>query len=328
MEVMNGLHQTAHRSTNGSRKPLAALTEAVHNDCATIVHSGKSFYMRELEKGRKLFRRSRLVAADGDKAAVEAIQSQLSLMNEPVKCLLKDIGESGSRILCHEIRVWSQIEDDTIRGQDVQVLKVASGYVFGLAKPTVREYDVGLHKIFMRTNLSRRSQRFISSRNFYNSPLLRQDCVLLQASVPNRRGRMSLWVAKILGLFRVRKAVLSESGEGDWEMAFVQFFDVVRPDSEIDAVLGYIKLKWANGRSNEENEEIDNDGEAEGSTWLSLVPVLSVRGIVHVLRGDYVVKGNCIMAEMEDVPWQHQEFYINRFYFEAQGNEPQIPNLT
>ena len=55
---------------------MAALTEAVHNDCASTVHSGKSFYLSELEKGRKLFRRLWLASSDGDKAAVEAIQSQ------------------------------------------------------------------------------------------------------------------------------------------------------------------------------------------------------------------------------------------------------------
>lgn len=101
-------------------------------------------------------------------------------------------------------------------------------------------------------------------------------------------GKISIWVAKVLALLRVPVRISGKSlnsmnaSTEHMDMAFVQYFDFMEPQDGIDEALGCLRLRW----SREEGEE----GISAPAPWCDLLDVNTIKGTVHVVRGDYGIE--------------------------------------
>ena len=143
--------------------------------------------------------------------------------------------------------------------------------------------------------------RFIAARNFSRSTGLRQDCVLIESDNDDTRSGESLWVAKILCLMHIH------AEEGEEELAFVQYFDIIPAESAIDRVLNCVRLRWAR----RPDDPADNKSD-KFTKWFDMVPVGAIRGTVHVASIDYKLHGF-----LKTFQWYERRFYVNRFYYDA-----------
>ena len=93
---------------------------------------------------------------------------------------------------------------------------------------------------------------------------------------------MVIWFAKLLVFMRIKSEIEGSSMFSEEEHVFVQFYEVidsndVRVDG-IDSSLNCIRLKW----QRTEGEE----GTLSCSKQFGLIPIDSVRGLVHIVRAD------------------------------------------
>ena len=310
----------------GKEVRLTTSEKAIKSDSAILVKNGKSFTIGDIDRGRRIARRIRIARQELNQTKVEELEKEMKLFDEKIRELLHDIGEVGCRVLVNELLNSSEtLEEKVTLSRDSLIRRVASGYVSGIQTPTSDNYDKRWKKIRVSPPSSRRPQRIVSSRGFSGSSVLRQDSVLIQASDPSPSGTLCLWVGKVLGLFRVPIHSTAHSMEGrkeEKEYAFVQFYDAVPPMDEIDKALGCIRMVWATAQEGTHpNGSNDDDNIESVSPWYSLVPIASLRGVVHVIRGDYGIDGICAVRDVDSVPWFEQHFYVNRFYFESNDTE-------
>ena len=305
---------------------IPAKRVALDSDSACLVQSSTSFTIGDIDRGRRIGRRIRIEKQESNEGNIRELSKELESINKGTQDLLRDIGEGASRVLVNELLDTStRIGAMESLNKDSVVRRVASGYISGIQVQTASNYDKRWNRIRVAQSLSRRPQRMVSSRGFSGSSVLRQDSVLIQASDPSSSGSINLWAGKILGLFRLPGINTPQSMDytrGDHEVAFVQFYDTAPPVGEIDKALGCIRLVWATAqedyRRKSGTEHVDTQ---LVSPWYSLIPVSSIRGVVHVVRGDYGLNGLCVGKELDSVPWYEQCFYINRYYFESGASE-------
>lgn len=180
--------------------------------------------------------------------------------------------------------------------------------------------------------VQRESQRIVAAHTFHRSSYPMQDTVMVEAAGPEaamQKLRASsrkkhrgcsvrqVWIAKVLAFLKVRRNGKQEqaempapSTESQW--ALVQYFDVDNGilDS-VDEALDCTKLKWA--------RDVETNGKAR--RWFELVDVAAIRGLVHVVRGDYCL-GSSITHRCEgDRRWLKQWFYLNRFKLARRGTQ-------
>lgn len=316
--VHNSKHFTK-RSVSIRRGTPKALSNAIKEDCAALVSTGNVITVSEIDQVRRLIRRKRIASENGEISVIKKIEASLISSQQSALELVEDIGETASRILYTELRkMFIRLgETDSTRSDKSKIVRVASGYVSGLTTPTAENYAQQSNEVAIDEDNGRKPQRFVSTRNFYNIPGLRQDCILLQASETSGMGSVHVWFAKILGLFRISSTQSREQGK---ELAFVQFFDVEPLQDEIERALGCVRLRWARGDNSEsstgDDANQDDANQEIGRKWFSLVPVSTIRGVVHVIRGDYGIENRCLWTDMENVSWEKQHFYVNRFQFE------------
>lgn len=313
------------RSVDIQRQVPKAQGVARAQDCATLVKNGKPILLSEIERTRRLIRRKRIASENHQLSVIQELDEALQCVHRDARELVEDIGEVPTRMLCRELIKCTQ------RAQEpLGLIRVASGYVSSLPTPTMENYDSRKNTVTVNEGAVRKCQRFVSIRGFYGSPGLRQDCVALQASDVCRTGTTSLWFAKVLALFRTNPSSASNTGSTGLEeqMAFVQFFDVTPLEDEVERSLACIRLIWARGDLDNNDEINDADtGKAnneKGRKWFALLPVSTIRGVVQVVRGDYGIKNRGIGLEMEDISWEKQHFYVNRFQFETDSLERHI----
>lgn len=301
---------------------LPAKRNALDSDSAYLVQASTSITIGDIDRGRRLARRIRIAKQEGNEAKVRELSEEMTTINKSTQDLLKDIGEGGSRVLVNEL-LNTSTESGALShlSRESAVRRVASGYVSGIRVPTADNYEKRWNRIRVIPSMVRRPQRMVSCRGFSGSSVLRQDSVLIQASDPSSSGSVSLWVGKILGLFRLPRCGTPQSIEymkGEPEVAFVQFYDATSPVDEIDKALGCIRLVWATAQEDcSQKSGINDSSTQQVSPWFSLIPVSSIRGVVHVVRGDYGLNGLCVGKELDSAPWYGQHFYINRYYFES-----------
>lgn len=106
---------------------------------------------------------------------------------------------------------------------------------------------------------------------------LRQDCVLLAAECESNE--TSLWVAKVLALFRINIDGNEES------VAFVQFFEATKPCEEIERRLNCVCLKWARF------EESVSTSTKSFSKCCDIVPFGAIRSKIHLFSTDVALRG-------------------------------------
>lgn len=322
----SGIAGTSKRSVVRDRKLLPSHTEAIQNDCPTLVQTGFNFSLASLEKARKLWRKKRISEA----CDVDEDVARTKEMLESVDCslleMVEDLGETACRVLCREFLEVVRRMSGVFRSENVstEIVKVSSGYVPGSPAPSKKHYDTEMKHIKLEETRSRIVQRFVCERNFYNSLGLRQDCIMMEAQETTRSGEKLAWFGKLLGLYRVKckkKSTTSTEEEiTDKQMAFVQFFDIAPLEDEVDRALGCVKLVWARGDSSEEvDDDVLQENTEQAQKWFSLVPVESIRAVIHTVRGDYGTSNRCLGVDMEVVPWHLQHFYVNRFYFDSEA---------
>ena len=310
----------------GKEVRLTTSKRAISSDCASLVRSGTKFAIGDIDRGRRLARRIRIARQEQNQIRIGDLEKEIELFDQNISDLLNDIGEVGCRVLVHELLNSSDAFDAGVNlTRESRIYRVASGYVPGIRTPTSKNYEKRWKTIRVAPLSSGFIQRIVSSRGFSGASVLRQDSVLIQASDPSPSGSLSLWVGKVLGLFGVpvcNTAHSTESGNNEKEYAFVQFYDAVPPMDEIDKALGCIRLVWSTAQEGSHRDGCNDDENIEKvSPWYSLIPITSVRGVVHVVRGDYGIDGICAVRDVDSVPWFKQHFYINRFFFESSEKE-------
>ena len=311
------------------KKGINASRNAMDSDSVCLVQTSKPITIGDIDRGYRLIRRLRIANQEENDKKIDELSEELGSITKNIQELLKDIGESGCRILINELlNTPLDNESGSELNRDSIIRRVASGYVSGIQAPTSENYDKRWNKIRVSQCSSRRSQRIVSARGFGGSSVLRQDSVLIQASDPSPSGSLTLWVGKVLGLFRLLKCRTSESmesGKEEHEAAFVQFYEATPPVDNIDKALGCIRLVWARAHENYQQTTGTNDINTQPvSPWYSLIPASSIRGVVHVVRGDYGLNGLGVVKDVDSAPWHEQHFYINKYYFECGTVEEEI----
>lgn len=315
-ELFN-LNQRSEESSKGNDTVVnscPASEEAMLTDCPVLVKKGKAFSLSELRVCRANIRKLRKAKEMGNEQDKEKIDVMMRSVNQTVSDILRDVTEDGSRILINQLHEIMNPKGSEGTRERFTVSRVTSGYVGGIETPTGKDVRQRGGKLIIKRSPVRCLQRIVSERGFYGSTTLRQDCVLLQAN-ESSADKMDIWVGKVLLMLRLRRSEVSKGGDESFqdqieeEYIFVQYFDIQRSQDEIDHALGCVRLRWA--------RDDENDNLTSARKWFDLLPASSIRGVVHVVRGDYGKNGNCITKDMDDVPWFDQSFYINRFYFNS-----------
>ena len=224
--------------------------------------------------------------------------------------LLLDLGETASRVLYKRLIKAIPLEDGTTSSLNINgnITRVASAHIPGITPPTADDYHNSANEINVEPSKTRMRQRLVSTRGFYASPHLRQDSVLVNAPARPRSRKVDLWVAKVLGLFRVPSSQLINASTGTGvkeitEVAFVQFYEIVSMEDRVDTALGCVKLICVTG----EDDNVEGDT-TTGRKWYSLLPLSCIRGVVHIVRGDYGIQGRGAVNDMDAVPWDKKHF--------------------
>lgn len=279
------------QKTSGTKK--GARFETYDDGIVSLVRDGNKFTFADL---KQTYLQERSIDKNGIGLGVET--------NAHVSTLIKDIGLGGTRVLIELLKnKYEKKQAHTIMHLKLQ--RVSSAFVSGGFVPSAK------HVLDLRSDTLIRyeepeisfSQRVVSAGNYYGSGNLKQDCVLVEASVSeivHPRALRSVWVAKVLGIFRIKSAIDNLTTE---EVAFVQYFDTIKPTSEAMTELRCVNLRWA-------REEYDNSSRGEKCTrWFDIVPASSIRGVVQVVSIDYPIRN--ISSEK---PWYEKTYHINRFF--------------
>ena len=209
-------------------------------------------------------------------------------LSKVVQELLSDVGEEGSTVLYSLVSTkFAKVFNISVTTRDFTVSRVVSAYVPGITVPTAFDYNPAKTDIIMTPETSRHIQRIVSGRGFYNSPYLRQECVLIEAERDSRPSR-KLWVGKVLALLRL-PPIDNNSGknlEGEDEFFFVQYFEVEKPQDEKDKKLSCIRLRWAHEKQDVGERDSSGCSKQTEKKWFDLIEISAIRGMVHVVRGD------------------------------------------
>ena len=95
---------------------------------------------------------------------------------------------------------------------------------------------------------------------------------------------------------------------GPTQVAWVQYIDRVGKLDVVERALGCVKLKWS-----QTSIPLSELGPEEDSMFLDVLPVSTVRGRDHVVRGDYELSGTVSHKCSRERHWTQQWFYLNRF---------------
>ena len=287
-------------------------------DIGKTVSNGKKFVLSDLERGRRILRKIRIAREQRKIDLGNQLRKVLNTMDETIRDLLLDLGETASRVLYNELLNAIPLEDGTTSSLNIKgkITRVASAHIPGITPPTADDYHKSGNEISVKPSKTRIHQRLVSTRGFYGSPHLRQDSVLVNAPARPGSRKINLWAAKVLGLFRVPSSQLMNASTGTGvkevtEVAFVQFYEIVSMEDGVDTELGCVKLIWATC----EDENVESDS-SPGRKWYSLLPLSCILGVVHIVRDDYGIQGRGAVSDMDAVPWDKQTFYINRFYYD------------
>ena len=183
--------------------------------------------------------------------------------------------------------------------------------------------------------VKRYMQRAVASHSFYGSEYPVQMFAMIETGDVeattlklhrSERGKYAsckmreVSVVKVLAFLTVRRND-EDDGPGPKksdkdEVALIQYLDVCQDEpDEIEDALGCVKLKWA--------QELDDDGTGRNMDGMrchyDVVDVGTLRGVLHVLRGDYGLGESKTYSCEGDRHWADCWFYINRFKIERRG---------
>ena len=99
------------------------------------------------------------------------------------------------------------------------------------------------------------------------------------------------------------------SDDNGSQFAFERYLDVVLPADAVGEALGCVCLKWDMSTKGAEDTRPLKKNVVSAAEWYGLAPILSIEGVVHVLRGNMAIH-----PYTTELPWSEHRFYINRFY--------------
>jgi len=96
----------------------------------------------------------------------------------------------------------------------------------------------------------------------------------------------------------------------------VQYLDLCQKEpDDVDKALGCARLRWAQ----EEDCDDMRTGFDKQRRYFDVLPVETIRGLVHVVRGDYGLGVSRTYSCEGDRHWTKVWFYLNRFKLERRG---------
>ena len=179
-------------------------------------------------------------------------------------------------------------------------------------------------------------QRVVATHRFHGSTHAVQNFVAVEAESPETtRKRLhssvreryatsvvrSVWIAKVLAMFTVRRRVEGAIGVVPGsstvsEVTMVQYLDLCQKEpDDVDKALGCARLRWAQ----EEDCDDMRTGFDKQRRYFDVLPVETIRGLVHVVRGDYGLGVSRTYSCEGDRHWTKVWFYLNRFKLERRG---------
>ena len=184
----------------------------------------------------------------------------------------------------------------------------------------------------------REMQRVVASHSFYGSENPVQNFVMVEADGGPEQTMKNLhatardkytsaasvrevWLANVLAFVKVRRKKWGGIGEPAAisvveEKALVQYLDLCSEEPDkIDATLGCARLRWAQVRDEQDMEENMDPMRCV----YGLIDVATIRGLVHVVRGDYGLEITKTYKCEGDRHWAETWFYLNRFKLERRG---------
>ena len=185
--------------------------------------------------------------------------------------------------------------------------------------------------------VKRELQKVVAAHSYYGSKHPFQSMVMIEAHPPEESKKLlhssvrkkyagatvhAVWIAKVLAVLRVTRREAEEVGSVPRrptasEHVLVQYMTVCEePPDEVDKALGCTKLRWA--------EEFDDDDidkkNFDRTRWhFDVLPVETIRSLVHVVRGDYGLGKSQTYACQGDRHWTKKWFYLNRFKLDRRG---------
>ena len=180
--------------------------------------------------------------------------------------------------------------------------------------------------------MRRDMQRLVAAHSFYSSRHRVQMFALIEAGDAettkaklhqSERAKYAacnmreVYVAKVLALLTVRRNGEDVPEErAREEVALIQYLDVCQDEpDEIEKALGCVKLKWA---QEECDEDVDDDMDSMVCQY-DIVDIGTIRGVPHVVRGDYGLGVTETYRCEGDRHWADCWFYMNRFKIERRG---------
>ena len=257
--------------------------------------------------------------------------------------LLKELGYSASLVLIKLMKEhFLERYSDFLSARNIGIQLPMSAYVSGLPTPSLSNHQLG-DALLMKDDGRRFLQRVMATKSYYGSETERFDSVIVSCDKKETRSpktpslnendrTVSVWFGKIICFLRVRKPS-KESKECDRhqrrscpacdndtskEICFLQWYELISTDmlplDDFDKTLNCIRLRW------QRNEGIVD--KLQPSKEYGLVPVESIRGVVHVVRKDPFLSSLCtgdprrracekLLGDSED--WLSEQFFVNRF---------------
>ena len=132
----------------------------------------------------------------------------------------------------------------------------------------------------------------------------------------------TVWIAKVLAIVRrTRKfadapGVRQRQSGAPEDLALIQYMEVSQDKwDDVDEALGCAKLQWA---QEDNSDHVDKNFDKMRCVY-GVVNVETIRGLAHVVRGDYGLGSTKTYRCEGDRHWSKCWFYVNRFKLERRG---------
>ena len=308
---------TGSRSRSAPPRPMKSKIESVMGGSAALVKHGVVLSHLQIKRFTDL---NRARAAPGSNTRPQEWPKELLDLTEDVG------GPEGLESFASLLRkkACEGIKESQKKGRilsGLQIKSVQSGYVAGVDAPSAqscRSSPDGNGSVFVADSGRRTVRRIVSSHSPHRSPRPRLGAVIVQADEGGgeegepRRG-FEVHFAKCRALFRAhaREGIFATTKKWEKECAFLQCFDAVPLEDEVDRALQCVKLRWSfRGPFAETSSTI-----LERLPWFDIQNIATLRGRVQIIRGDYCLDATHSWKSGDS--WANEWFHVNRFYFDS-----------
>jgi hypothetical protein len=311
----------------GKRAASIRLTEkrreSMEKDNAYLSNGGERMTWSQI--------RAHAEACDGKHSSGESLAPGCE---RAIELLCDDVG-GRSRLQWYVIAIqarYNPISDATVR-------RPLTASVAGLPCPTLTnsespESEDNGKVTPVLDNGDRELQRIVSAHRYYGSETKRQDNVTIEESNDATLGSTSspvprnVLIAKVQAFLAIknhrRVRIMSELRvQGDQsaedEICLIRYYCRVGATSidAVDRALNFVKPRWsvqeeekgADGRPTAVDDELPSVADV---AHIDTQPVSTIRGLLHVVRGDYELRGTKSFSHLNGGCETHW-FYINRF---------------